>query len=98
MLADHHPHSRRIADRFGFLQAASGVYFSAVQHRFPASETDSSASRLGQGPSGVDQHTASFNELRSCRFVIGHEIDEAFHVRVHSRYYLGFGPEWDGAQ
>ena len=98
MLADHHPHSRRIADRFGFLQAASRLYFSAVQHRFPASETDSSASRLGQGPSGVAQHTASFNELRSCRFVIGDETDGAFYGRVQSRSYLGFSWERDGGQ
>ena len=98
MLADHHPHSRRIAEPFGSLQAASGVYFSAVQQRFPASETDSSASRLGQGYSGVAKHSSSFNELRSCAFVIGDETDGAFYGRVQSRSYLGFSWERDGGQ
>ncbi len=47
---------------------------------------------------GIYQHTARFFEIRERGFVVDNEMEHAADGTVHSRYWLRFDPERDGAQ
>jgi hypothetical protein len=46
---------------------------------------------------GIAQHGARFNEIRSRGFVVENELERVGNGSVHSRYWLRFDPEQDGA-
>ena len=46
---------------------------------------------------GIAQHGARFNELRRRGFIVENELDHNLAGVVHSRYWLRFDPERDGA-
>lgn len=46
--------------------------------------------------SGIAQHGARFNELRSCGFIIENELQRGEQGVVRSQYWLRYDPERDG--